>query len=256
MLTQQTLSKLRDLRLSGMAAGFEEQLANAAAQSLSFEERFGLLVDHEATYRENHRLQRLLKAAKLKTQACVEDIDYHHKRGLDRSLMASLITCDWVGRGINVILTGPTGSGKTWLACALGQKACRLGKTVLFQRAPLLLEELRLTHADGSFRKRLAQLAKIDLFILDDFGSGAINAGHRADLLEIVEARVEGRATIVTSQLPVDKWHEYLGTGNPTTADAIMDRIVSRAVRVPLSGKSMRRMATAEGYGAVSKGSG
>ena len=123
-------------------------------------------------------MRRLLKAAKLKTQACVEDIDYRHKRGLDRSLMASLTTCDWVARGINVILTGPTGSVKTWLACALGQKACRLVKTVLFQRASLLLEKLRLTHADdSSFRKRLAQLAKVDLFILDDFGSGAINAG-------------------------------------------------------------------------------
>lgn len=159
-------------------------------------------------------MQRLLKAAKLKTQACVEDIDYRHKRGLDRSLMASLTTCDWVARGINVLLAGPTGSVKTWPACALGQKVCRLVKIV--QRAPLLLEKLRLTHADNSsFRKRLAQLAKVDLFILGDFGSGAINAGHRADLLEIVEARVEGRATVLTSQLPVDKWHDYLGTATP-----------------------------------------
>ena len=241
MLVQQTIEKLREIRLPGMAKGFEDQLSSAAAMSLGFEERFGLLVDQEITFRENQRLVRLLKAAKLKSSACLEDVDYRQDRGLDKSQMASLSGCQWIATGLNLILTGPTGSGKTWLACAFGNQACRFGKSVLFQRLPLLLEELQISHGDGSFRKRLSQLAKLDLLILDDFGMAALSAQGRADLLEVIDARVEGRSTIVTSQIPVENWHDYLGAGNPTVADAILDRVVSGALRVPLRGESMRK---------------
>jgi DNA replication protein DnaC len=241
MLNQQTIGKLRELRLNGMAGAFELQLSTPITHSLSFEERFGLIVDQECTHRSDQRMKRLLKGAKLQLNACVEDIDHAPGRGLDRSQMASLTTCDWVSRGLNLILSGATGTGKTWLACAFGNKACRLGKTVFFQRTPLLLEDLHLAHADGSFRKRLAQLAKFDLLILDDFGSGAITSQGRADLLEVVDSRVNGRSIIVTSQMPVEKWHDFLSSGNPTAADAILDRLVSGSGRVPLSGESMRK---------------
>lgn len=242
MLIQQTIAKLKDLRLAGMAKGFEDQLASAAAMSLGFEERFGILVDQEITFRENLRLIRLLKTAKLKTHACMEDIDYRHNRGLDKSQMASLATGQWIAKGLNLILTGPTGSGKTWLACAFGNQACRQGKTVLFQRLSLLLEDLHISHADGSFKKRLAQLAKLDLLILDDFGMAALTAQGRTDLLEVIDSRVGGRSTIVTSQIPVENWHDYLSGGNPTVADAILDRVVSGSLRIPLRGESMRKV--------------
>lgn len=242
MLIQQTINKLQNLHLVGMAKGFDDQLSSAAAMSLGFEERFGILVDQETAYRENQRLKRLLKTAKLKFNACVEDIDYQHNRGLDKSQMASLVTCQWIEKGVNLILTGLTGSGKTWLACAFGNQACRQGKTVLFQRLPLLLEELQISHADGSFRKRLLQLAKCDLLILDDFGMAALTIQGRTDMLEVIDSRVGGRSTIVTSQIPVENWHEYLSGGNPTVADAILDRVISGALRIPLRGESMRKL--------------
>ena len=179
MLTQQTINKLSAMKLNGMSKGFEEQLSSTAAQGLSFEERFGMLVDQEQTFRENQRLKRLLKTAKLKANACVEDIDYSHNRGLDKAQMAYLNSSDWIRQGFNLILTGPTGCGKTWIACALGNQACRHGLSVLFQRVPLMLEELQLGHADGSFRKRLMALAKVDLLILDDFGAATLNAQSR-----------------------------------------------------------------------------
>jgi DNA replication protein DnaC len=242
MLIQQTITKLQNLHLIGMAKGFDDQLSSAAAMSLGFEERFGILVDQETTYRENQRLKRLLKIAKLKFNACVEDIDYQHNRGLDKSQMASLVTCQWIDKGVNLILTGLTGSGKSWLACAFGNQACRQGKTVLFQRLPLLLEELQISHADGSFRKRLAQLAKCDLLILDDFGMAALTIQGRSDMLEVIDSRVGGRSTIVTSQIPVENWYDYLSGGNPTVADAILDRIISGSLRIPLRGESMRKL--------------
>lgn len=241
MLHEQTIMKMQALKLFGMAKGFEDQMANHAAVGLGFEERLGLLVDLEVTYRDNQRLKRLLKAAKLKTLACVEDIDYRHNRGLVRSEVATLVLCTWVEKRLNLLLTGPTGCGKTWLACAFGNQTCRQGKTVLFQRLPLLLEELGIAHADGSFRKRLAQLAKVDLLILDDFGLKPMTQEGRADLLEVIESRTEGRSTLITSQLPVENWHDYLSEGNPTVADALLDRLVSGAIRIKLRGESMRK---------------
>jgi DNA replication protein DnaC len=241
MMTTETIRKLNHLKLSGMAKAFQEQLATASVRSLSFEERFGLLVDYETTTRENHRLQRLLRTAKLREVACVEDIDYREGRGLDRSEIASLALGGWIEHGLNLIIAGPTGSGKTWLACALGNQACRQGKSVSFQRLPLLLEDLAVSHGDGSFRKKLSQLAKVDLLILDDFGMAPLNAVARNDMLEVIESRNGSRATLVTSQLPVNHWHEYLKGGNPTVADAVLDRLVSGSQRLALTGESMRK---------------
>jgi len=241
MMTQATTSKLHEMKLFGMAHAFENQLENPHSGKLSFEERFGLLVDQEHTYRDNRRLQRLLKAAKLRETACVEDIDYRAERGLDRAEIASLSLCNWIQHGHNLIVTGPTGSGKTWMACALATQACRLGMTVSFQRLPLLLEDLAVSHGDGSFRKRLSQLAKVDLLILDDFGLAALNAIGRNDMLEIIESRSGAMATLITSQLPVDRWHDYLSGGNPTVADAILDRLVSGSQRLEIKGESMRK---------------
>jgi DNA replication protein DnaC len=240
MMTHSTISKLNAMKLFGMAQGFENQLSNSAAVTLSFEERFGLLVDQEHTYRDNRRLKRLLNAAKLRESACMEDIDFSPERGLDRSILASLALGSWIRSGLNLITTGPTGSGKTWLGCALGNQACRMGMSVTFHRLPLLLEDLAVSHGDGSFRKRLAQIAKVDLLILDDFGLGALNAVGRNDLLEVIESRSGTRSTLITSQLPVDRWHDYLG-GNPTVADAILDRLASGSQRLALKGESMRK---------------
>ena len=241
MMTHSTISKLNAMKLLGMAQGFENQLSNTAAVTLSFEERFGLLVDQEDTYRENKRLKRLLSAAKLRESACVEDIDFSPDRGLDRPMLASLAMGNWIRSGLNLITTGPTGSGKTWLACALGNQVCRMGMSVTFHRLPLLLEDLAVSHGDGSFRKRLAQIAKVDLLILDDFGLGALNAVGRNDLLEVIESRSGTRSTLITSQLPVDRWHDYLSGGNPTVADAILDRLASGSQRLALKGESMRK---------------
>ncbi|WP_413460605.1 IS21-like element helper ATPase IstB [Herbaspirillum huttiense] len=242
MMTNETLRKLNELKLFGMAHAVDEQLSSPSVSHLAFEDRLGLIVDQEFTYRDNKRLQRLLKNAKLReTDACVEDIDYRVDRGLDRSEMATLAMCTWIKRGLNLIITGATGNGKTWLACALGNQACRHGLTVSFQRVSLLLEELAISHVDGTFRKTLDRLAKVDLLILDDFGISALNAGGRSDLLEVIEQRTGSHSTLVTSQLPVDRWHDYLGGNNPTIADAILDRLVTGAERVVIKGnKSMR----------------
>lgn len=241
MMIQETVRKLYELKLYGMAKSFEDQLASAGAGQLSFEERFSMLVDQEATLREDRRLTRLLQAAKLKENACVEDIDFRPGRGLERAEIASLTLGRWIRNGLNMIVTGPTGSGKTWLACAFGNQACRQGMSVSFQRLPLLLEDLAVSHSDGSFRKKLAQLAKVDLLIVDDFGLSALNAISRHDLLEVIESRSSGRATLITSQLPISSWHSYLGDKNSTVADAILDRLVSGTHRIELKGESMRK---------------
>ena len=239
MLINQTLEHLRNLKLTAMAQALEEQMEQLRSFDLSFEERLSLLVMHEITDRENRRLQRLLKTARLKQSACIEDIDYRHPRGLDKSMMATLASTDWIRRGANVHLTGQTGTGKSWLACALGQTACRQGLPVRYERVPRLLENLRLSRGDGSYGKKLQQIAKVDLLILDDFGLKPLTAPEKHDLLEIIEDRHGLRSTLVTSQLPIKTWHEYLG--DPTVADALLDRLLNNAHRLELRGESLRK---------------
>lgn len=240
MLTQQTITHLRALRLDGMARAFEEQLGQPVAHGLGFEERFGLIVDREIAWRDTRRLERLLKHARLKHPgACIEDLNTDASRGLDAGLIASLAAGDWIRHGLSVIATGPTGVGKTWLACALGNAACRQGFSALYTRLPRLLEELRIAHGDASFGRRLAQLARTDVLILDDWAVAPITAPERNDLLEVLDDRTGARATIITSQLPLDKWYEYLA--EPTIADAILDRIVHHSHRIALKGESLRK---------------
>ena len=243
MLMQQTVQRLKALKLDGMALALEQQSGQPQALSLGFEERLGLWVDREWTHRDSRRIERLLKQAKLKNaQACTEDIDYRAGRGLDKRLMLSLASCDWIRQGQNVILTGATGCGKTWLACALGQQACRLGFSVRYWRASRLYEELKIAHGDGSFSRALAQLAKTDLLLLDDWGLAPMPQSERNDLLEVLDDRVNSRATINTSQLPLETWYEYLN--DPTLADAILDRVVHRAHKITLKGDSLRKKIT------------
>ena len=240
MLNEQTIKTLQELRLPGMAAAFMEQQSNPAMASLSFDERIGLLVDLERVYRENRRVRRLIREAKLKsTQACVEDIKYTANRNIDKGLMAQLSSCQWIREHHNLILTGATGCGKTWLACALGNAACRQGLSVAYIRAPRLFEELHIAHGDGSFGKRLSALAKTDLLILDDWGIAPMNQTERNDLLEILDDRVGTRATLITSQLPPDHWHAWIN--DPTLADAILDRVLHVSHKIALSGESLRR---------------
>jgi len=242
MLTEHTLNSLKDLRLSGMAAALEAQRADPAAQSLSFDERCGLLIDSELTWRDNRKLTRLLREARLKSsQACVEDIRYGNGRRLDKAMIAQLASCQWIRNHQNLILTGATGCGKTWLACALGNAACRQGLSVTYIRMPRLFEELRIAHGDGSFNRRLAALAKTDLIILDDWGLTPLSQGERNDLLEILDDRVATRSTLITSQLPTEHWHDYLN--DPTLADAILDRVIHAAHKIKLTGESLRKQA-------------
>ena len=244
MLTHNTLETLRSLKLHGMAAALEEQQSMPPTQTLSFEERLALLVDRERLYRDNTRRTRLLQQAHLKVaQACLEDLDYKAARGLDKRQIASLASCEWVRRGQNVLITGPTGSGKTWLACALAQHACREGLSALYWRVPRLFEELRVAHGDGSYMRLLKRIEKASILVLDDWGLSALGAQDRADLLEILDDRVPARSTILISQLPVDTWHAYLG--EPTLADAILDRLVHHSHRIPLAmqGDSMCKQA-------------
>ena len=239
MMMNTTLEQLRSLRLVGMATGLQEQLTQPGLSGMSFEERLALLVDREVHWRSDKRQVRLLKAANLKyPQACIEDIDTHAGRGLERAAVMSLALGNWIERGHSVLITGLTGAGKTWLACALAQYACRRGHTALYQRVPRLGEELRIRHGNGSFGKWLIALAKTDVLLLDDWGMAGIDSQTRADLLEIIDDRAGNKATIITSQLPIEHWHAWIG--DATIADAILDRVMQKNHRFTLLGDSLR----------------
>ncbi len=241
MLKTQTMEKLQALKLNGMLMGLEEQHASSDYETLSFDERLGLLIDRESIDRENRRLRTRLKQAKLRLSACFEDIDYRHKRGLDKSLMLSLGTCGWINEYQNIIITGPTGVGKSYLACALAHKACLEGFKCRYYRLPRLFRELHVAKGDGTYLKLMIKISKIQLLIIDDWGLEVLKDQQRNDLLEILEDRHGRRSTIVTSQLPVENWHEVIG--NPTLADAILDRLVHNAHKISLDGESMRKKA-------------
>lgn len=234
------MDKIRALGLTALAAAWTEQQKDAQAQRLTFDERLGLLVDAEWIQRENKRLARLLRAAKLKIAgACVEDIDYPPRRELERPVIRQLATCRWIEEHQNVVITGMTGTGKTYVACALAQQACRKGFRVLYRRATRLKDEFTLAHADGTYAQLLGRLARADVLVLDDWGLAPPEDQERRDLLEILEDRCGIRSMIVTSQLPPATWHDFLAS--PTTADAICDRLLHNAHRIVLKGPSRRK---------------
>ena len=239
MLIHPIIDQLKSLRLNGMALTLEEHIQMPDIQSFSFEERLGLMVDRETTYRESRRLKTRLKNAKLKQNACIEDIDFKHPRGLDKSLLAKLFSCDWIKNANNLIITGPTGTGKTYIACALAQKACREGYTVQYIRTPRIFHELLIAKADGRYGKIMRDYAKTNLLLFDDWGLAKMTDESRRDLLEILEDRNSVSSTMITSQFPVDTWHDLIG--DPTLADAIMDRLVHSAYKIELKGNTMRK---------------
>jgi DNA replication protein DnaC len=239
MLDEQTHQKLMTMKMYGLAADFQIHLDGQGDEGLSFEERFGLMVDREWSERQERKLKLRLSRAKLRERACLEDIDYRHPRGLDRSVIKRLALCRWVNEAENIILTGPTGVGKTWIACALTDNACRQGHTARYARVPRLLHELAIAQADGTYARALNRLAKTEVLILDDWGLAPLEDRERRDMLEIIEDRNGRRSTIVTSQLPIKKWHDHIG--DPTIADSIMDRLVHNAHRIELKGSSLRK---------------
>ena len=245
MLNEPTMEKLKMLKLEAMATAWEAQQKDSAMSKLAFDERFGLLVDAAFLDRENKRLARALKEAKLRlTSACVEDIDYPARRELDKAVVRQLATCRWVQEHQNVVVTGATGTGKTYVACALAQQACRKGFRAVYRRATRLFHELTIARADGTYVRVLSRLARTDVLVIDDWGLAAPSEPERRDLLEVLEDRSGNRSTIMTSQLPPAKWHDHLG--DPTVADAICDRILHNAHRIVLKGPS-RRKEEAEG---------
>lgn len=239
MLMQPTIDGLKTLKLFGMLKALERQMELADAKTLSFEERLGLLVDSELTARDNRRLQARLKTAKLPQAATIDDIDLRGNRGVDRGELASLATSDWILRKQNVIIIGPTGVGKSHLACALAEKACRDGLSVHFDRVSRMFQELAVARADGTYTKRLDAMARKDLLVIDDFGLFPLTEEQRQDLLEIVEDRYAQHSMLITTQLPIDHWHEVIG--EPTIADAILDRVVHNSHKLRLKGESRRK---------------
>ncbi len=240
MLIEQTFEKLYDMKLNGMADAFKEQMEQPDIRDLAFEERFALLIDRQWTWKEDRRMKRLLSNAKLKINACIEDIDYKTPRGLDKSLILRLANCDWIKNAHNIIITGPTGVGKTYLACAMANKACRMGYTAFYIRVPKLFQDLALARGDGSLPKIMKKLARAKLLVIDDLGLAPMNAQERRDLLEVIEDRHGLASTIVSAQVPIDLWHENIR--DPTIADAIMDRLVHNAYKIKIKGESMRKL--------------
>jgi len=240
MLIEQTISKLNEMKLHGMAQALREQLKQPEISELPFEERFSLLVDREWTHRDNNRMTRLLQNAKLRLSASIEDIDFKAPRGLDRSVIFRLAECDWIRRAHNILITGPTGVGKTYLACALAHRACRSGFPSLYVRLPTLFQQIALARADGSYPRLLKRIGKAKVLAIDDWGIAPMSAIERRDLFEVIEERHGISSTIVATQLPVNLWHENIR--DPTIADAILDRIVHSAHRIELKGESMRKL--------------
>lgn len=237
----QLIQQLRSLRVPGMVEALEQQLEQPATHNdLSFEQRLNLMIDREVTYRSNNKIQRLLKSAKLKLQAYPEDIDYAHPRGLAKNQFASLLSCQWIEQHQNVLITGPTGCGKTYLGCVLATQACQLGYSVRYFRSSRLLDNLAIAHGDGRFSKLITQIAKTDLLVLDDWGLESLTLGQRNDVLELMEDRHGARSTLITSQVPVKKWHASIG--DATLADAILDRLLHNSHRLQLKGESMRKV--------------
>ena len=243
MLEHPTLDKLAALKLNGMLQALHEQRQMSEYGELSFEERLGLLVDREVLLRQNRQIASRMRKAGLRQEAAVEDIDFRHPRGLDRSVILSLSTCQWIRNRRNCLITGPTGVGKTYLACALAQKSCRESFSSRYARVSRLLGDFTAARLDGSYTRKLRELAQVDLLVLDDWGVTPLTDENRRDLLEILDDRYDRRSTLVTSQFPVDEWHAYLA--DPTLADAILDRLVHNAHRVPLSGESIRKVKAA-----------
>jgi len=242
MLTEHTLEKLYSMKLDGMADAFKNQINQSGMDDLSFEERFSLLVDNLWTWKEDRRMGRLLANAKLKLNACIEDIDFKSPRGIDKTVMLSLSSCAWIKDSQNIIITGPTGVGKSYIACALANKACRMGYSAYYIRVPRLFHDIAVSRADGTYGKVLNKLAGTRLLIIDDLGLAPMTDSERRDLLEVVEDRYGLASTIVSSQLPIKNWHEIIG--DPTIADAILDRLVHNAHKIQLKGDSMRKKRT------------
>ncbi len=242
MLLHPTIEKLTSMRFTGMATALEEQMKMDDIETISFEERLGLLLDHEQAVRETRRMKTRLSKAKLRQNGTVEDIDFRHPRGLDKSLILRLSACQWIKDRNNLIITGPTGVGKSYLACAFAHKACREGFNALYLRMTKLFEDLSLAKGDGRYLKLLTTFSKTDLLVLDDYGLKLLNQEQRHDFFEILEDRHNLKSTLVTSQLPIENWHEQIG--DPTLADAILDRLVHSSHTIKLKGDSMRKKKT------------
>lgn len=242
MLQQPLFDQLHALRLRGMASALEHQIASADTAALSFEDRLGLLLQHEAHDRNAQRLGQRLRWAKLSQSACIEDLDTRTPRGLQKMALAQITDLAWIREHLNVLICGPTGVGKSWIACAIGHAACRADHSVRFYRLPRLIDELTRATAMNNRSSFFRSLAKVDLLMLDDFGLAPLSETTRRDLLEILDDRYDKKSTLITSQLPVEQWHAYLG--DPTLAAAILDRLVHNSYRLNLTGESMRKRKT------------